>query len=491
MGTVVSDTFLDRLQEVSSAGAWNCVLKISGTTIQVIASTGQDAAAVVVQGHMRYVESTLTITFAGGDASGAYGIWAVTTSDDNDPAWLLVKVAGTASPSGYPYVRKLGTVSWSGTDLSALNQIAGFEKHAHLHQVGAGDELPANAVGTSQLVSSSVTTAKILDANVTTAKILDANVTSAKILDANVTTAKSADANVTTAKIADASVTTAKVLTANITSAKIADGAITSTHLSSGAVTTAAIANGTVALGDLAAALQEALVPTGSIIAFGGSSAPTGWLICDGTATYSTTGTYADLFAVFAYTYGGSAGLFGVPDLRARVPFGFASTVSGVNTLASNDAVTVNSRLGPTHTHAHSLTLPTHAHSHSLTLPTHVHSHTIAVTGGNHGHGFNLTAADHQHQVSNASNVGVAGGGIFPPFLNNGWTIGTSNALTVSGTIGSDGGVASTVSGGVGNNTTSPTIAGAVGNNSSAPAISGAVTSTTTNYVTVNYIVKY
>ena len=58
------------------------------------------------------------------------------------------------------------------------------------------------------------------------------------------------------------------------------------------------------------------LVPTGSVLTFAGSAAPTGWLVCDG-ASLSTT-AYASLFAVIGYTFGGSGGSFNLPDLRGR-----------------------------------------------------------------------------------------------------------------------------------------------------------------------------
>lgn len=69
------------------------------------------------------------------------------------------------------------------------------------------------------------------------------------------------------------------------------------------------------------------LVPTGTVFAFAGATAPSGWLLCDGTA-YSQT-TYAALFSVLASTYNTqinpttnaawatpTAGTFRVPDYR-------------------------------------------------------------------------------------------------------------------------------------------------------------------------------
>ena len=71
-----------------------------------------------------------------------------------------------------------------------------------------------------------------------------------------------------------------------------------------------------------------AAVPTGVISSFGGATAPTGYLLCDGTSQSTTT--YAALFAVVAYDYGGSGGSFTLPDLRGRAPVG-AGTESPAN----------------------------------------------------------------------------------------------------------------------------------------------------------------
>ena len=55
---------------------------------------------------------------------------------------------------------------------------------------------------------------------------------------------------------------------------------------------------------------------------YGASSAPTGWVNCDG-ASLLRAGTYADLFAVISTTYGTADGThFNVPDMRGAFPRG-------------------------------------------------------------------------------------------------------------------------------------------------------------------------
>ncbi len=61
-------------------------------------------------------------------------------------------------------------------------------------------------------------------------------------------------------------------------------------------------------------------MPAGMINPYAGSSVPTGWLACDGTAYDSVTNTqYADLYTAIGNTWGGSDGTdFKVPDFRGR-----------------------------------------------------------------------------------------------------------------------------------------------------------------------------
>ena len=94
--------------------------------------------------------------------------------------------------------------------------------------------------------------------------------------------------------------------------------------------------------------------PVGSLQAYAGASAPTGWLLCDGTS-YSTT-VYPELFNVLGYTYGGDPPQnFLVPDLRGRVPMG-AGTGDGLTARSLGDEVgtethTLTTAQMPSHNH--------------------------------------------------------------------------------------------------------------------------------------------
>lgn len=73
-----------------------------------------------------------------------------------------------------------------------------------------------------------------------------------------------------------------------------------------------------ITLSMLALALQQAFCPTGSILAFGGDSAPAGFLLCQGSAVSRTT--YATLFALVGTRFGEGDGstTFNLPDFRGQ-----------------------------------------------------------------------------------------------------------------------------------------------------------------------------
>lgn len=73
--------------------------------------------------------------------------------------------------------------------------------------------------------------------------------------------------------------------------------------------------------------------PVGIISLFAGTTAPSGWLICDGSAVSRTT--YANLFSVIGTTYGTGDGstTFNIPDLQGRVPVGYKSSDTSFDTI--------------------------------------------------------------------------------------------------------------------------------------------------------------
>jgi len=67
---------------------------------------------------------------------------------------------------------------------------------------------------------------------------------------------------------------------------------------------------------------KEYIMPTGALMPYAGTSAPTGFLLCYGQAI--SRSTYADLFSAISTTYGTGDGssTFNLPDLRGRVVAG-------------------------------------------------------------------------------------------------------------------------------------------------------------------------
>lgn len=168
------------------------------------------------------------------------------------------------------------------------------------------------------------------------------------------------------------------------------------------------------------------VVPVGAITAYAGSSAPNGWLLCDGSSKVRTD--YAALFSAIGTTYGSADGThFTLPDLGGRVIAGkeasasrLTSGGSGVDggTLGASggaQTVTLSTTQIPSHTHTgttgddspdHTHTVPNHASGGSnstsfaagASSPTgsggptagasarHQHTFTTAATGGGGAH---------------------------------------------------------------------------------------------------------
>ena len=104
----------------------------------------------------------------------------------------------------------------------------------------------------------------------------------------------------------------------NIAAASAADivAAIGAAAVTNATHATAADNGGVTSVNGLTGAVVIQSVPTGVVAHFAANSAPTGWLKANG-ASLSTT-TYAALFSVIGYTFGGSGASFNLPDLRGE-----------------------------------------------------------------------------------------------------------------------------------------------------------------------------
>ena len=149
--------------------------------------------------------------------------------------------------------------------------------------------------------------------------------------------------------------------------------------------------------------------PTGMISIHSASVAPTGWLICDGTS-YSTT-TYANLFSIIGYTFGGSGASFSVPNLKGKVVVGIDAAQTEFDTRGEtggsmthqHDASNSGSA-SVTHNHTVPALAGTTANAGAHNHNTNNHAHTA-----NHGHGLNVPATsgdtnlNHTHTWSDTS----------------------------------------------------------------------------------------
>jgi microcystin-dependent protein len=246
-------------------------------------------------------------------------------------------------------------------------------------------------------------------------------------------------------------------------------GQVAAAGIASDAVITAKILDANVTLAKLATVLQNALPPVGTIVSYGGSSAPTGWLLCDG-STFNAT-TYSSLNTVL----GGNT----LPDFRARVPMGKAASGTGSTLLGTGG----DRKIGSTHlpTHAHALD-----HDHASFNFTHDHA-SFSVTSGGHTH----TVSGSITGTTQEATQGFAGTGAAAGFMTNT----NIDAVTSTANLSSH---THSFSLSADSNTHSHDID--VPSNTTAidiPAFTGTVTTTFANddyfqpFVAVNYIIKH
>jgi microcystin-dependent protein len=202
-------------------------------------------------------------------------------------------------------------------------------------------------------------------------------------------------------------------------------------------------------------AVQETTISAGSIQMFAGSTAPNGWLICDGSTV--SRKTYNDLFKVIGTTFGAgnSNDTFTLPDSRGRVPIGAGTgtslTARTLGTALGAETTTLATTNLPSHTHTTSVSTESATHTHTGTSSdqsvTHTHSYNKPIgttgsqvgiidtltgsssgtplTGGqsaDHTHGttFGNASATHSHSITNnPTGSGTAFGILLPAIAFN------------------------------------------------------------------------
>lgn len=177
----------------------------------------------------------------------------------------------------------------------------------------------------------------------------------------------------------------------------------------------------------------------GELKMFAGSTAPTGWLLCDGSAVSRTT--FAGLFAVVGTTYGAGDGstTFNLPDFRGRVAVGRDAGQTEFDVLGESGGAkthTLTTGQLPSHDHTFSgTTNTTGAHTHGLgrdqdgaSGSVEWVSHSTGITGAEQTYTNAMTTeGNHSHTISGTS--GTTGSGqahnILQPYMTINYIIKT------------------------------------------------------------------
>lgn len=96
--------------------------------------------------------------------------------------------------------------------------------------------------------------------------------------------------------------------------------------------------------------------PIGMILPYGQTTAPSGWLLCDGSAVSRTT--YATLFVLLGTTYGNGDGstTFNLPNLKGRTPVGYNAAETEFDALGETGGAKTHTLVtGELASHAHSI----------------------------------------------------------------------------------------------------------------------------------------
>lgn len=132
----------------------------------------------------------------------------------------------------------------------------------------------------------------------------------------------------------------------NVGTTQISNNAVTTEKIPDNAITTPKINDGAVTLAKLESSVAGSFIPTGSVIAFAAASAPTGYLLCDGTAVSRTA--YAALWALLGVTHGSGDGstTFNLPDYRGQFLRGVDGTAGRDPNKASRTAMNTGGNTG-------------------------------------------------------------------------------------------------------------------------------------------------
>jgi microcystin-dependent protein len=231
-----------------------------------------------------------------------------------------------------------------------------------------------------------VDTAGLANLSVTTAKIAAAAVDATKLATSIAGAGLTGGAGTALSVVVDG--TTIEITTDTL---NVKAGGIGTTQLADLGVTTGKLADNAVTLGKLATAISDYFVPIGTVLDFGGATAPTGYLLCYGQAISRTT--YSVLFGIIggAFGIGDGSTTFNLPDCRGRVAAGkdnmggsAASRITfagsgidgtGMGATGGDEEITLVEGQMPSHTHVAA------SHTHTVTDSGHTHSYHDILSG--------------------------------------------------------------------------------------------------------------
>jgi hypothetical protein len=231
---------------------------------------------------------------------------------------------------------------------------------------------------------------------VATAGIADDAVTAAKIATGAVGADEIAANAVGASELADDAVDTAAIVNLAVTTGKLADGA----------VTTSKIADSNVTLAKLATAVQNLLIPAGTISATIKSTADTGWLLLDGASIAGADLLYPSLWPIAPASWKSGTTL-NLPTMANKMLEGQSTTALGAS--GGSNTVTIASGNLPTHVHSidppiTNLTLSDLGHSHTSGVTIRTSSGTFGGAASGHG-GTAITDAADANISSNTTGI--------------------------------------------------------------------------------------
>jgi microcystin-dependent protein len=284
-------------------------------------------------------------------------------------------------------------------------------------------------------------------------------------------------------------------------------------------------------------------VATGAMLMFAGSSAPSGYLIADGSAISRTT--YAALFAAISTAHGAGDGstTFNIPNMQGRFavgrhPSGNLPTLGATggtfdhvhsqsnhtHAMAHTHSQSHEHTISHSHTYAHTHSLQNHVHymQHTHTIPNHAHGFSLSTNSYTHGHTLTtrsstaagttairgsdnagttysngnttFNSASHSHTVTGNIGPNTAGDGLFTSsgvikgdvgLQPNDYTNGSSAGSTDSG-----GGTTDSISTSSSTSISNTTTGGASTANTGNPTAATNTGSANSPFIALNYIIK-